>query len=152
MARRKFTREFNVSAVKLVNEQGYGIAEAAKSLGVDNGSVRDWVKKFSSEAGMAPTGEGVLAAESRQLRKDPSPAPSDTRPSSPIEISPKNLKPGAESYFHGMIHDVVEDEAAVLRCVSDRFGIPVPPAPSDAQLQPILHTPKAQLASVPSWA
>ena len=70
MARRKFTREFRVSAVRLVNEQGYSMAEAAKSLGVDNGSVRDWVKKFSSEAGMAPTGEGALAAELRQLRKE----------------------------------------------------------------------------------
>jgi len=70
MARRKFTREFRVSAVKLVNEQGYSISEAAKSLGVDNGSVRDWVKKLSTEAGMAPTGEGALAAELRQLRKE----------------------------------------------------------------------------------
>ena len=63
MSRRKFTREFKVSAVKLVNEQGYSIAEAARSLGVDPGSVRDWVKKFSSEAGLAPSGEGALAAE-----------------------------------------------------------------------------------------
>ena len=43
MARRKYTREFKVSAVKLVNEQGYSVAEAAKSLGVDPGCVRDWV-------------------------------------------------------------------------------------------------------------
>jgi transposase len=70
MSRRKFTREFKVSAVKLVNEQGYSIAEAARSLGVDPGSVRDWVKKFSSEAGLAPSGEGALAAELRRLRKE----------------------------------------------------------------------------------
>ena len=81
------------------------------------------------------------------VRKDPSPAPSDTRPSPPIEISPGNLKPGAQSYFDGMIHEVVEDEAAVLRCVFDRFGISVPPAQSDAHLQPILLTLKAQLVS-----
>ena len=36
MARRKFTREFKVSAVKLVNEQGYSIVEAARNLGVDD--------------------------------------------------------------------------------------------------------------------
>jgi transposase len=70
MARRKFTREFKVSAVKLVNEQGYSIAEAARSLGVDNGSVRDWVKKLSSQDGMAPTGEGALASELRRLRTE----------------------------------------------------------------------------------
>jgi transposase len=70
MARRKFTREFKVSAVKLVNEQGYSAAEAARSLGVDPNSVREWVKKFSDEAGLAPTGEGAMAAELRRLRRE----------------------------------------------------------------------------------
>jgi len=68
MARRKFTREFKVSAVKLVNEQGYSPAEAARSLGVDPNSVRDWIKKFGHEAGLAPSGEGAMAAELRRLR------------------------------------------------------------------------------------
>ena len=40
MGRRRFTREFKLSAVKLVNEQGYSPVEAAKSLGVDPASVR----------------------------------------------------------------------------------------------------------------
>lgn len=70
MAHRKYTREFKVSAVKLVHEQGYSIPEAAKSLGVDDRSVRDWMEKFSSELGLGPTGEGALAAELRRLRKE----------------------------------------------------------------------------------
>lgn len=71
MARRKYTREFKVSAVKLVNEQGYAIAEAAKSLGVDANSVRGWVEKYGTEAeGLAPTGDGAMAAELRRLRKE----------------------------------------------------------------------------------
>ena len=70
MARRKFTREVKVSAVKLVNEQGYSVGDAARSLGVEPGSVRDWVGKFSAEAGMAPSGEGALKAELRKLRKE----------------------------------------------------------------------------------
>ena len=70
MARRKFTREFKVSAVRLVNEQGYSVPEAAKSLGVDQGSVRQWVEKFSSEAGLAPAGDGALKAENQRLRKE----------------------------------------------------------------------------------
>lgn len=70
MARRKFTREFKLSAVKLVNEQGYSIPEAARSLGVDPQCVRGWVQKFSCEAGLAPSGEGALAAELRRLRKE----------------------------------------------------------------------------------
>ena len=70
MARRKFTREFKLSAVKLVNEQGYGIPEAARSLGVDPNCVRGWVEKLGSEAGATPTGEGALKAELRRLRKE----------------------------------------------------------------------------------
>ena len=70
MARRKFTREFKVSAVRLVNEQGYTIPDAARSLGVDQGSVRQWVGKYGSEAGLAPTGDGALEAENQRLRKE----------------------------------------------------------------------------------
>jgi transposase len=70
MARRKFTREFKVSAVKLVNEQGYSIAQAAKSLGVDANCVRYWIEKLSIEPGLAPSGDGALAAENQRLRKE----------------------------------------------------------------------------------
>jgi transposase len=70
MAKRKYTREFKLSAVKLVNEQGYSPAEAARSLGVDPATVRAWVAKFGTEAGLEPTGEGALGAELRRLRKE----------------------------------------------------------------------------------
>ena len=70
MSRRKYTREFKVSAVKLVNEQGYTIPDAARSLGVNPGSVRGWLAKFSSEAGLAPKGDGALVAEIQRLRKE----------------------------------------------------------------------------------
>jgi transposase len=69
MPRRKFSREFKISAVKLVNEQGYSIVEAAKSLGIDQGNVRQWVEKFGSQADQAPSTEASLRAELRRLRK-----------------------------------------------------------------------------------
>jgi transposase-like protein len=70
MARRRFTREFKLSAVKLVNEQGYSIAQAAKSLGVGSANVRGWVKTLSDSQGVPPSGEGALAAEIRRLRRE----------------------------------------------------------------------------------
>lgn len=70
MARRKFTREFKVSAVKLVNEQGYSIPQAARSLGVDASCVRDWISKLAGEPGVGPAGGGALAAENQRLRKE----------------------------------------------------------------------------------
>ena len=68
--RRSYTREFKLSAVKLVNEQGYSPVEAAKSLGVDACNVRYWLEKFSAEAPPAAGGEGALAAELRKLKKE----------------------------------------------------------------------------------
>jgi transposase-like protein len=37
MARRRFTREFKLSAVQLVDQQGYTVSAAAQSLGADRG-------------------------------------------------------------------------------------------------------------------
>lgn len=74
MPSRRYSREFKVSAVKLVNEQGYSVVEAAKSLGIDPSNVRDWLKKFGNApdaaAAAAPTGEGALKAELRRLRQE----------------------------------------------------------------------------------
>ena len=70
MGKRRYSREFKLSAVKLVNEQGYSIAEAARSLGIDAGNVRGWLEKFAGEAETAPSSEGALQAELRRLRKE----------------------------------------------------------------------------------
>ena len=70
MGRRSYSREFKISAVKLVREQGYTAVQAAKSLGVDAASIRGWVEKFSEEVGrQAPSGEAALRAEIQELRK-----------------------------------------------------------------------------------
>lgn len=68
--KRRFTHEFKISVVKLVSEQGYTVAEAAKSLGVDPGSIRGWQKRFGSEAGTVATGDGALKAELQRLRQE----------------------------------------------------------------------------------
>ena len=70
MSRRKFTREFKISAVRLVNQQGYSIAQAAKSLGVDPSCLRGWMQKFSMQEDAQVGGEGALQAELRRLRKE----------------------------------------------------------------------------------
>ena len=70
MGRRIFTREFKVSAVKLVQEQGYTVSEAARSLGVDPTSMRGWLKKFPAETGGELDSESALRAELRRLREE----------------------------------------------------------------------------------
>lgn len=70
MGRRVYTREFKVSAVKLVQEQNYTAVEAAKSLGVDANSIRNWLKKFGGEAAGNVEGEPALRAELRRLQEE----------------------------------------------------------------------------------
>ena len=70
MARRKFTREFKLSAVQLVNQQGYSVPEAAQSLGVDPNCIRGWIAKFGGDVQATPGSEGAMAAELRRLRKE----------------------------------------------------------------------------------
>jgi transposase len=68
MARRKFTKEFKVSAVQLVNQEGYSVPEAARSLGIDPTNVRGWVDKYGDEVPVG--GDGSVQAELRRLRKE----------------------------------------------------------------------------------
>ena len=69
MPKRTYSREFKESAVKLVYEQGYAPAEAARSLGVDPATLRFWLKKFPAPTGgMAP--ESSLKAELQRLREE----------------------------------------------------------------------------------
>jgi transposase len=65
MARRSFTLEFKTSAARLVREQGYSVAQAAESLGVDPRSIRDWVAKFAPQ----PQPATALAADA-ELRQE----------------------------------------------------------------------------------
>jgi transposase len=70
MGRRVYTREFKVSAVKLVQEQNYTVVEAARSLGVDAASIRNWLKAFGAEVGGGDHGEAALRAELQRLREE----------------------------------------------------------------------------------
>ena len=45
MERRKFTREFKVETVKLIQERGVTVAQAARDLGVHGTVLRRWVQE-----------------------------------------------------------------------------------------------------------
>ena len=59
--RRRHSEEFKREAVKLVTEQGYSVAEAARNLGVHVNLLRTWQRKFAAEA----TEEQDLTEEER---------------------------------------------------------------------------------------
>lgn len=51
MARRKFTQECELEAVRLIKERGVSYAQASRDLGVYQSQLRDWVKKFADDPG-----------------------------------------------------------------------------------------------------
>lgn len=46
--RRTYTDEFKAEAVKLVTEQGYSVAVAARNLGVSANSLRNWKQQIET--------------------------------------------------------------------------------------------------------
>ena len=69
--KKRFDREFKISAVKMVTEGGHKAAEVARSLGIQQNQLYNWKKKFSDNGDKAFPGKGhlsELAALRRKLR------------------------------------------------------------------------------------
>jgi transposase len=70
--KRRFDRDFKISAVKMVTEGGHKASEVARSLGIDPNQLYNWKHKFSNTGEKAFPGKGhltELAALRRQLRE-----------------------------------------------------------------------------------
>ena len=76
--RRSYTDEFKLEAVRLVSEQGYSLAEAARNLGIHANLLRTWKQKLEAEttayeAGLTEDERMELAslrAENKRLRME----------------------------------------------------------------------------------
>lgn len=62
-ARRKYTPEQRVDAVKLVREVG-NLAQVARDLDLDENTLRRWLKQAEIDEGRGP--EGALTSEERE--------------------------------------------------------------------------------------
>lgn len=62
MARRSFSREFKVEAVRLVRVRGVSVAPAARDLEVHENVLRKWVKDFADNPLEAFPGHGRMKA------------------------------------------------------------------------------------------
>ena len=67
--RRTYTPEFKLEAVKLVTEPGYSIAEAARSLGLNENLIRNWKQALQDQGGQAFPGHGNLSAQEQELAR-----------------------------------------------------------------------------------
>jgi transposase len=71
--RRSYTPEFKAEAVKLVTEQGYSVAEAARRLGLNQNLIRNWKQALEAKGEQAFPGHGKLSPveeENHRLRAD----------------------------------------------------------------------------------
>jgi transposase len=66
--RQKYSKEFKLDAVRLVTEQGYAIAEAARNLGLNANMLGRW-KTEAAESEGAFRGNGKLSPEQFELRR-----------------------------------------------------------------------------------
>lgn len=67
--RKRYSKEFKLDAVSLVNDQDYTRAEAARSLGINANMLGRWVKEFNADDGQAFRGNGKLTAEQDEIRQ-----------------------------------------------------------------------------------
>ena len=61
--RRQFSREFKLEAVRLVQERGVSVAQAARDLDVHENVLRKWVKEFADDPQQAFPGQGQMKPE-----------------------------------------------------------------------------------------
>jgi transposase len=67
MERCTFAREFKVEAVKLIQERGVTVAQAAWDLGVHGTVLRRWGLESAADASQAFSGQGQLKREYVEL-------------------------------------------------------------------------------------
>ena len=69
---RPYTDDFRRDVVRLITDEGYSIAAAARACGVSDQTVRNWHGKLAPKNGQAGDGASVeeLKAEVKRLRKE----------------------------------------------------------------------------------
>jgi transposase len=67
--KKRFDRDFKMSAVKMVTEGGHKAAEVARSLGIHPNQLYNWKRKYSDNGDKAFPGKGNLTEISALRRK-----------------------------------------------------------------------------------
>jgi transposase len=65
--RRTYTAEFKREAVRLLAEHGYGVAQAARHLGLNTNMLRRWKREIEGEKRPAFPGNGRISPEQEDL-------------------------------------------------------------------------------------
>ena len=119
--RRMFTREFKLEAVKLVNERGVKVAQAARDLGIGENVLGRWVREAAAGKGSAFPGRGVMRPEDAgvaRLRKELARTKAERdilkKPSPSLPRNPREIR----------LHRSVSRDMANAADVRDARGFP----------------------------
>jgi transposase len=69
MARKTYTREFKLQALRMITEQGFSVAEAARRLGVRDNLLRNWRKAAARPGSDAFPGHGHPSPADDEVRR-----------------------------------------------------------------------------------
>ena len=67
--RKRYDREFKLSAVKLVLDSGRSVVSIAGELGISENALYIWKKKYQEDAGNAFPGKGRMKPEEEENRR-----------------------------------------------------------------------------------
>ena len=67
--RKNYTAEFKRESVLLVTDEGYKIAEAARSLDINANMLGRWVREAREDSDTAFPGKGNLSPEQEEIRR-----------------------------------------------------------------------------------
>ena len=69
MARKTYTREFKLQALRMLTDQGLSVAEVARRLGVGENCLRNWRQAARERGEAAFPGQGSLSPAEDELRR-----------------------------------------------------------------------------------
>ena len=69
MAKRTFTREFKLEAVKLVKDRGVSVSQASRDLDIHVNVLRKWVRDIEADPVQAFPGQGQMRADQAEIAK-----------------------------------------------------------------------------------
>jgi transposase len=67
VARRQFSREFKLEAIRLVRECGASVVQASRDLDVGENVLRRWIKELTSDPGQAFPGQGQFKPDQQEI-------------------------------------------------------------------------------------
>jgi transposase len=68
-SRRKYDREFNLEAVRLITQGGRSVVEVARDLGIHENLLYKWRRKYLDDTAHAFPGKGHLKPADEEMRR-----------------------------------------------------------------------------------